>query len=716
MDETLRTLEQPVGPTGPEPEPRAPGFPLSRREFLETLGAGILLLLVGRDAAAAAEALAGPPHQAADTIGAWLHIAADGQVTVYTGKVEVGQDIRTSLTQAVADELGVPPAAIRLVMGDTDLTPYDAGTFGSRSTPQMGTQLRRAAAAARERLLALAAERWKVDPNGLSVSDGKVVDPQSGRSIGIGELTRGERLVQAIPADVAIAPPDRWKVAGKTLPKVAGREIVTGQHRYTSDMRLPGMLIGKVLRPPAFGARLVSADTRAAAAIPGVVVVHEGDFVGVAAPDEATALRALAALRAEWTPAPAQPSYRDVFDHLVRTARSPSNPFEVGSIERGLAAADERLEATYTTAYIAHVPLEPRAAVAQWTDGKLTVWTGTQRPFGVRTELARAFGIPEERVRVLVPDTGSAYGGKHTGDAAIEAARLARAARRPVKVVWTREEEFTWAYFRPAARIEIRSGVRRDGTLTAWEFRNYNAGTAGIRTSYEVPNQRIAFLPSDSPLRQGSYRALAATANNFARETHMDELAARLGLDPLVFRLRNIRDPRLRAVLEAATERFGWTRWKPTPGHGIGLACGVEKGGYIATCSEVAVDRATGRVRIVRILSAFDCGAIVNPDGLRNQVEGCVVMGIGGALWEAIEFENGRILNPRLSQYRVPRMSDMPELETVLLDRKDIPPAGAGETPIIAVAPALGNAIYRATGVRLRSLPLAPHGLRLDAS
>ena len=719
MDETLRTLEQPVEPAvepEPEPEPRAPGFLFSRRDFLETLGAGILVLLVGRDGAAAAEALGGPARQAADTIGAWLHIAADGQVTVYTGKVEVGQDIRTSLTQAVADELGVPPAAIRLVMGDTDLTPYDIGTFGSRSTPQMGTQLRKAAAAARERLLALAAERWKVDPQGLSLSDGKVVDPQSGRSIGIGELTRGERLVQAIPADVAITPPDRWKVAGKTLPKVAGREIVTGQHRYTSDMRLPGMLIGKVLRPPAFGARLVSVDTRAAAAIPGAVVVHEGDFVGVAAPDEATALRALAALRAEWTPTPAQPSYRDVFDHLVRTARSPSNPFEVGSIERGLAAADERLEATYTTAYIAHVPLEPRAALAQWTDGKLTVWTGTQRPFGVRTELARAFGIPEERVRVLVPDTGSAYGGKHTGDAAIEAARLARAARRPVKVVWTREEEFTWAYFRPAARIEIRSGVRRDGTLTAWEFRNYNAGTAGIRTSYEVPNQRIAYLPSDSPLRQGSYRALAATANNFARETHMDELAARLGLDPLVFRLRNIRDPRLRAVLEAATERFGWTRWKPTPGHGIGLACGVEKGGYIATCAEVAVDRATGRVRIVRILSAFDCGAIVNPDGLRNQVEGCVVMGIGGALWEAIEFENGRILNPRLSQYRVPRMSDMPELETVLLDRKDIPPAGAGETPIIAVAPALGNAIYRATGVRLRSLPLAPHGLRLDAS
>jgi isoquinoline 1-oxidoreductase len=314
-------------------------------------------------------------------------------------------------------------------------------------------------------------------------------------------------------------------------------------------------------------------------------------------------------------------------------------------------------------------------------------------------------------VRVIVPDTGSGYGGKHTGETAIEAARLARAAERPVRVVWTREEEFTWAYFRPAAVIEIRAGATRNGTLTAWEMKNWNAGTSGIRTPYAVANDSTVFYRSDSPLRQGSYRALAATANNFARESHIDDLAAAVGMDPLAFRRQNLRNDRLRGVLDGAAERFGWTRWRPSPGRGIGIACGYEKGGYIATCAEVQVDRQSGRVRVTRLVAAFECGAIVNPDGLHNQVEGALVMGLGGALWEAIEFDDGRILNARLSQYRVPRLSDVPEIDVVLLDRKDLASAGAGETPIIGVAPAIGNAIFKATNTRLRSLPLAPHGL-----
>ncbi|MBX6365220.1 MAG: xanthine dehydrogenase family protein molybdopterin-binding subunit, partial [Gemmatimonadetes bacterium] len=348
-----------------------------------------------------------------------------------------------------------------------------------------------------------------------------------------------------------------------------------------------------------------------------------------------------------------------------------------------------------------------------WEGGKLTVWTGTQRPFAVRAELAKAFGLPESRVRVIVPDTGSAYGGKHTGDAALEAARLAKATGAPVKVVWTREEEFTWAYFRPAALIEVRAGVGRDGVLTAWEFHNYNSGAAGIGTPYAVPNQTIRYHPSRSPLRQGSYRALAATANHFARETAMDELAHAAGVDPLECRRRNLRDERLRTVLDAAAERFGWGRTPPA-GHGHGVACGTEKGGSVATCAEVAVDRHSGALRVVRLATAFECGAIVNPDGLRNQVEGALIQGLGGAIFEQIDFADGRILNPRLAHYRVPRFSDVPTLDTVLLDRRDLPSAGAGECPIVAVAPAIGNAIFHATGVRLRSLPLAPAGVRVS--
>jgi isoquinoline 1-oxidoreductase len=312
-----------------------------------------------------------------------------------------------------------------------------------------------------------------------------------------------------------------------------------------------------------------------------------------------------------------------------------------------------------------------------------------------------------------MPDTGSAYGGKHTGEAAIEAARLARAANRPVKVVWTREEEFTWAYFRPAGVIDVKSGVRNDGTITAWEFHNYNSGSAGIKTYYEIPNQRIVFHEVQSPLRQGSYRALAATANHFARESHMDELAHAVKIDPLDFRLRNLKNARLRAVFEAAAKQFGWGKSKAAD-HGFGMGGGYEKLGNIATFAEVDVDRNSGGVKVIRVVSAFECGAIVNPDGLRNQIEGSNVQGLGGALFEAIAFENGKILNGRLSQYRVPRFGDVPVLETVLLDRKDLPSAGAGECPLIGLAPAIGNAIFDATGVRLRALPMVPDGLKLS--
>jgi isoquinoline 1-oxidoreductase len=280
-----------------------------------------------------------------------------------------------------------------------------------------------------------------------------------------------------------------------------------------------------------------------------------------------------------------------------------------------------------------------------------------------------------------------------------------------VKVVWTREEEFTWAYFRPAGVIDVISGVRNDGMLTAWEFHNYNSGSAGIRPYYEIPNQRIVFHEVQSPLRQGSYRALAATANHFARESHLDDVAHAVKMDPLEFRLKNLKNDRLRAVFEAAAKQFGWGKSKVS-GQGFGMGGGYEKLGNIATFAEVSIDSKTGDVKIVRVVSAFECGAIVNPDNLRNQIEGSNVQGLGGALFEAIEFENGKIQNARLSQYRVPRFSDVPGLETVLLDRKDIPSVGAGECPMVGLAPAIANAIFDATRVRLRALPLVPNGLK----
>lgn len=694
-------------------EPPRYRLDLRRRDFLQALGGGIAVALVVTAAAGAADAPAGPaaappqaPQDPPETIAAFLHIDGRGVVTVFTGKAEVGQDIRTSLTQAVADELGVASADVDLVMGDTDRVPYDRGTFGSRTTPTMAPQLRRAAAAARVMLLELAAERLAVPAAELAVADGAVLHGPSGRSVPFGVLTEGKALERRIDGGPAPLAPAQWRAAGRSLPKVAGRDLVTGAHRFPSDIVRPGMLHGRVLRPPRFGARLTGLDDAAARALPGVTVVRDGDLVGVAAPTAHAAARALAALRPTWVGGggPEADALETVLRRETRGGgRGGGDGGEVGDVAAALAGAAHRRSATYRIPYIAHAPLEPRAAVAEWNDGRLTVWTGTQRPFGVREELMRAFRLGADAVRVLVPDTGSGYGGKHTGDAAIEAATLARAAGRPVAVRWTREEEFTWAYFRPAGVVDVAAGCDAEGRLLAWEFHNYNSGGAALRPLYDVPAQRCQFHAADSPLRQGSYRALAAVCNHFARESHIDDLAAAAGVGPLEFRRRNLSDPRLRAVLDAAAERAGWGGALDA-GTARGIACGFDKGGYVATVAEVRVDGTA--FAVTRLITAFECGAVVHPQNLQSQVEGAVVQGLGGALFEAVQFGGGTIHNPRFAAYRVPRFLDVPELVTVILDRTDLPSAGAGETPIVGVAPAIRNALRAATGQQLRQLPL----------
>lgn len=709
-----------------------PAWETTRRDFFQIVGAGVVVALLVKDVSAQQ-----PPGGrggggrggggAAQTVGAYVHIGEDGSVTGYTGKVEIGQNIRTSLAQVIAEELHVPMTRIKMVMAETDKVPYDNGTFGSQTTPQMARMIRRAAATMRETLFDLAAEAGKVDRSKLTAADGKVTGPGN-QSWDFGALTKGQKLMKAVAADPPTTAAEQWTVTGKSIPKVNGRDYVTGKHQYASDVRRPGMVFGKMLRPPSYGARLVSADTKTAEAMPGVTVVKQGQFIGALAPTAFEAAKAVDAIKAEWQPT-AQVSGNDLFKHLKDRAGQgggggrggggggrggggpPPNP---AAVEAALKAADHSVKATYTIAYIAHFPLEPRAAVAEWSGNKLTVWTGTQAPFRVRGEVATAAGVPQENVTVIVPDMGSGYGGKHSVEAANEAARLAKAVGKPVKMVWTREEEFTWAYFRPAGVIDVAAGVKADGTLTAWDFHNYNSGGSSVQTPYTVPNPVAQFHSTDSPLKQGSYRGLAATANHFARECVMDELAAAVKMDPLAFRLKNLRNDnnpataRLRAVLEAAAKQFGWGN-KPGPNRGVGLALGTEKGSYVATCAEVAIEK--DDVRVVRAVTAFECGAILNPDHLKNQIEGSVIQGLGGALFEQIEFADGKILNADLTGYRVPRFKDTPILETVLLDRKDLPSAGAGETPIVAIAPAVGNAIFHATGKRIRSMPMVPNGL-----
>ena len=702
-------------------------FTFDRRDFIKAFGLGIVFIVPAARALAQrqGESGRGGSNELPKDIDAWIHINENGDVTVMTGKVEIGQNTRTTLTESVADELHVPVASVHLIMGDTDLVPFDMGTFGSRSTPTMVPQLRKAAAAAREMLIAMAAEQLQVPPQDLRIVDARFLNHDRSKTLTLAEVAKGRKLVKVIPDDIAITQPKDWTIAGKSITKIGANEMVTGKHRCPSDIKRDGMMYGKIVRPATFNASLISSDTKAAEAMPGVKVVTDGNFIGVVAPDQQTATKAANAIAVDWKSA-GQPSNAELFNLLRKPATDRAGGGEgggggtrpQGSIAAGLAAADKKLAQTYTVQYIAHTPLEPRAAVAEWNGDKLTVWTGTQRPFGVKSELAKAFHISEDKVRVIMPDMGSGYGGKHTGECAIEAARLAKAAGKPVKLVWTREEEFTWAYFRPAGVIDIKSGVKNDGTITAWEFHNYNSGPAGIQIKYDIPNNDIRFHPSDSPLRQGSYRGLAATANHFAREVHIDELAHEVGMDELEFRLKNIKDQRLRNVLEAAATKFRSKKNEATRERGFGIACGFEKGGYVATCVEIAIEPATAKedpknkhVRLVRVVEAFECGAVVNPTHLENQIEGAITMGIGGALFESIQFENGKILNPKFSSYRVPRFSDVPSIEVIILDRKDLPSAGAGETPIVGLAPAVANAIFNATGVRLRSLPLAPKGL-----
>ena len=499
---------------------------------------------------------------------------------------------------------------------------------------------------------------------------------------------------------------DQWKLLGTTAPKVNGRSVVTGAVKYPSDIALPGMLYGKILRPPSFGATLTAIDLSPAKAMAGVSVVQDGNFVGCAAKNSWIAARAVSALEqtAQWD-RPQHLSSDELFDHLRRASSRPRTR-SWGNGQAAFTSAQKTLEASFTIAYIQHAPMEPRAAVAEWNDGKLTVWTGSQQPSRVRSELAAAFRLSEEHVRVIVPETGGGFGGKHTGEAAVEAARLAQAAACPVSIRWTRQEEFTWAYCRPAGVIEVQAGLNTAGRIVAWDFTNYNSGGSAIDSPYAISDGQTRFVAADSPLRQGSYRALASTANVFARESVMDELALATRTDPLTFRLAHLPEGRLRDVLLDAANRFRWTaRWSQRKsGRGVGLACGTEKGSYVAACAEVEVSG--NEIRVLSVCQAYECGAIQNPGNLRAQVESCIIMGLGGALSEEVLFKNGTITNPSFAEYLVPRMKGVPELEIVLRDRRDLPSVGAGETPIIAIAPAIANAVCHATGARLRSMPL----------
>jgi CO/xanthine dehydrogenase Mo-binding subunit len=690
-------------------------FGLSRRGFVQILGAGLLIAASAATAVAQQRRGGGTGgggfrgNQQPIPLDSRLHIGKDGTITVMTGKVEAGQGARAEISQAAAEELRVAVEKIQLIMADTAMVPDDGITAGSGTTPRTLPAVRQACAAARELLLSMAATQFAVPREQIKLSDGVATSGEKKCSYAdlASSDTSADAFKKSVPRDASVTAVEQWKVLGRPTLRPNARDIVTGAHHYPADITRPDMLYGKVLRAPAYGSKLTSLDPAAAKAMDGVCVVQDGTFVGVAAPTTFLAKRAIAAMEktAQWEASP-HPSSKTLFDYLRKNARGgvPKNPFE-----DDLALAKKVLKAQYNVAYVQHAPMEPRAAVAEWNEGKLTVWTSSQNPFGVRRELANAFHIPEDRVRVVIPDFGGGFGGKHTGETAIEAARLAQAAGKPVAVRWTRAEEFTWAYFRPAAAIDVQAGLDDKGMINSWHFVNVNAGNPGIETPYKCDKTKDESIPCEAPpLRHGSYRALASTGNNFARESFIDELADAAGRDPLEFRLAHLTNDRLRAVLEEAAKRFDWSkrRSQNAPNFGVGLACGTEKGSFVAACAAVKLDRVDGTIHVTHVCQAYECGAITNPTNLLAQVQGAIVMGLGPALREEMDFEEGRMQNASFWKYKVPRLEDLPDIDIHLINRPDLPSAGAGETPIIAVAPAIANAVYQACGLRLREMPL----------
>ena len=695
-------------PTGSSQAPLTPG--ITRREFLKRMGAlggGLIFYITVAD-----------PTElfgAVDDLNAYLAIGAEGRVKCFTGKIEMGQGIITSLAQMLADELDVPYDTVDMVMGDTDLCPYDRGTWGSMTTRFFGPPLRDAASRARAILIIMASDLLGVPADRLETSDGAVLDKANpGTRVTYAQLTKGKVIEKHIKADPKLKDPSRFKVVGRPFTSRDTLEKVTGEAKYAGDIRLPGMLYAGILRPPAHGAKLKKVDTSGAKAVNGAIVIEEGDLIAVLSEHPDTAVAALSKIKAEFSPSPSELNDRNIFEHLEKVAPEGSIESKGGDIREGREAAKQLFEATYLNSYVAHAPMETHTALASVEKDGATVWAGTQSPFGVRDQVARALGLAPDKVHVITPFVGGGFGGKSASAQAVEAARLSRIAGRPVQVAWSRAEEFFYDTFRPAAVVKITSGLDASGRIVLWDYDVMFAGSDGAEQFYDIPNHlevsRGHWYGGGSggphPFAVGPWRAPGSNTNTFARESHIDIMAARAGADPLQFRLDHLSDRKMRGVLSAAAKAFGWSPNASPSGRGVGVACGIRSGAYVANMAEVAVDKKTGKVQVLRVACAQDMGLCINPHGATLQMEGCITMGLGYALTEEVRFDKGAIRDLNFDTYEIPRFSVLPEIETVIVQDVEAAPQGGGEPAIICMGAVIANAIYDAAGVRLYQLPM----------
>jgi CO/xanthine dehydrogenase Mo-binding subunit len=696
----------------------------SRRDFFKRVGGGIFILVAINDLVFGQAEVRRPRGgwgRLPTDFNAFLRIAEDGHVTCYTGKIEMGQGPITSLPQELADELDAPLETVDIVMGDTDLCPYDMGTFGSMTTRFFGPAMRMAAAEARTVLLELAAEQFKVPQEQLLAKDGIITDQKDPKNrVTYGQLAKGQKIERHLDARPKLKDPSQFTIVGKPLVRRDGEAKVTGTAHYAADIRVPGMLYAKILRPPAHGATLKSVDTSAAKTVVGVQVIQDGDLIAVLHELPDVAAVALGKIKAEWDTPPATFDDKTVYDHLLKVAPEgrvvPGG--QGGDLNEGEKNSVKKFDSTYLNAYVAHSPMEPHAALCQIEGDKATVWASTQNPFGVRGQVAGAIGFPEDKVRVITPFVGGGFGGKTNNQEAVEAARLAKAAGKPVQVMWSREEEFFYDTFRPAAVVKIKSGIDAAGKMAFWDYDVYFAGDRGAAQFYTVPNHRTVSRgggfggSSAHPFATGAWRAPGNNTNTFARESQIEMMAAGAGIDPVEFRLNNLSDKRMVRVLKTAADKFGWTPARGPSQRGYGVACGIDAGSYVAAIAEVAVDKNKGTVQVKRVVCAQDMGVVVNPEGAKIQMEGCVTMGLGYVLTEEIHFQGGKILDTNYDTYTIPQFSWVPEIETVLIKNDETPSQGGGEPTIILMGALIANAVYDATGARLFQLPMTPERVK----
>ncbi|MFQ5824367.1 MAG: molybdopterin cofactor-binding domain-containing protein [bacterium] len=693
-------------------------YPINRRDFLKLSGGGIFIIFTLRDVFAFSQERRrrGFRLNYPTDFNAYLKIGEDGHVSCYTGKIEMGQGIITSLAQMLADELDVSLESIDMVMGDTDLCPWDLGTFGSMTTRFFGPALRAAGAEAKAVLIELAEEYLKTPKNRLIAKDGVIFDKtKKNHQATYAQLAKGKKITRHMKEKAVVKKVSEFKIMGKPVSRRDAQEKVTGQAKFAADIHFPEMLYARILRPPAHGTKLINLDTSAARKVKGVQIVRDGDLVAVLHkyPDEAE--KALAKIKAKFDIPNVTVDDKNIFEHLLKVAPEGNSVAQGGNIKNGINRASVTFEEIYLNSYVSHAPIEPHAAVAKVEGDKLTVWASTQRPFGAKEEIAEALGWPSEKVRIITPYVGGGFGGKGRNQQAVEAARLAKLTGKPVQVAWNRAEEFFYDTFRPAAVVKIKSGITDTGKIAFWDYHVYFAGERGSQQFYDIPHHSTVVhgsswrgTPGSHPFRTGAWRAPANNTNTFVRESQIDIMAAKAGMDPLEFRLKNLKDTKIKRVLKAAAEKFGWTPSKTPSGRGFGIACAMDVGSYIATMAEVEVDKETGYVQVKRVVCAQDMGLVINPEGARIQIEGCITMGLGYALTEEIHFKGGEIYDLNFGTYEIPHFSWLPKIETILVESEDLNPHGGGEPAIVCMGAVIANAVFDATGARLFQLPMTP--------